>query len=609
MRRDHSFCERRSLSSAVIAILLLGTQTFASTFTPVSVRPHGPAVDLVRGQFTLGYYSVVTINADGTVSTLTSDGDVGFNQKDSPGVAGATRLVAGDFNGDGKLDIAVIAPNANQSSNLAVLLGNGDGTFQSPQFSNGGPSPRTLAVADFNGDGRPDVAVGASVQGLDGHSHNTITVRFGDGAAGFGGTVTTSDVGHKPDPARGESDFVLRKMVAAGFNADGKADIALITTGSAVSGDVPSGSLDLLLGNGAGGFTAGVDIVNPAIDIELADANQDGKMDLLVPYSGCITPCEGLRIFQNKGDATFTVVQTPFEASDYAVLSAEAVDLNNDGRKDLIVSSPGQFNAGVSTLAWTYKQADGSYGPVQSQDAGSPGSSPIRSLAQVDIFDANGVMDIAGLNPDGSVVMFANSDSTAPRCFYNPGSQPQAISVCRPDPTRATRSPVQFLAFPSTGGKPVTAMKVYVDGVSLFSTPDDHISKSISIANGTHRVTVKAWNIFGPYSKSFSLTVSSTACQPPTTSRTVTICSPGSGSTVSSPVRISAGMTNGAPPPNDGIKAVKIYIDGVAKYVFGSGTRQVDVAATMLAGSHRVTVRAWDFVGGSWSSSVTFTVK
>ena len=64
-------------------------------------------------------------------------------------------LVAGDFNGDGKLDLAL----ANSDGSVSILLGNGDGTFQAPQtFATGTTDPTQMVVGDFNRDGKLDVA-------------------------------------------------------------------------------------------------------------------------------------------------------------------------------------------------------------------------------------------------------------------------------------------------------------------------------------------------------------------------------------------------------------------------------------------------------------------
>ena len=68
-------------------------------------------------------------------------------------------VAVGDFNGDGKPDLAVANSGSN---NVSVLLGNGDGTFQAAVNYGAGTEPYSVAVGDFNGDGKPDLAVAAS---------------------------------------------------------------------------------------------------------------------------------------------------------------------------------------------------------------------------------------------------------------------------------------------------------------------------------------------------------------------------------------------------------------------------------------------------------------
>src|SRR5207245_3543929 len=84
-------------------------------------------------------------------------------------------IAVGDFNGDGKLDLAV-TDNANNT--VSVLLGNGDGTFQAAQTVPVGTNPALVAVGDFNGDGKPDLAVSNVVS-------NTVSVLLGNGDGTF----------------------------------------------------------------------------------------------------------------------------------------------------------------------------------------------------------------------------------------------------------------------------------------------------------------------------------------------------------------------------------------------------------------------------------------
>jgi hypothetical protein len=145
-------------------------------------------------------------------------------------------IAVGDFNGDGKQDIAVLEAGAFDTSShnqVLVLLGNGNGTFQKGGAYPVGIASRGLAVGDFNGDGRQDLAV-ANV------SSGDVSILLGNGDGTFqsalsvpaqGGTVNASDSG----------PF----SVAVGdLNGDGKQDLAVLFS--------QSDEIGVLLGNGDG---------------------------------------------------------------------------------------------------------------------------------------------------------------------------------------------------------------------------------------------------------------------------------------------------------------------------------------------------------------------
>ncbi len=133
-------------------------------------------------------------------------------------------VAVGDFNEDGKLDL--VAPNYNSKS-VAVLLGNGDGTFQAPLNFDVGSIPWSVAVGDFNGDGKQDLVV--SNQG-----DNTVSVLQGNGDGTFQAARTFA-VGITP-----------AMIVVGDFNGDRKLDLAVA--------NVNSNAVSVLLGNGDGTF-------------------------------------------------------------------------------------------------------------------------------------------------------------------------------------------------------------------------------------------------------------------------------------------------------------------------------------------------------------------
>jgi hypothetical protein len=187
----------------------------------------------------------------------------------SPFLTGAQRptsTAVADFNGDGKLDLAVSNYGSN---NITVLLGNGLGGFTPAPGSPFavGAVPDGLVTGDFNRDGKPDLAVANE-------SDDNVTVLLGDGAGGF-------------TPAPG-SPFsagpVPIGLAVADFNGDGVPDLAVV--------DVRGNDVWILLGNGLGGFSFTAvppDIFavgSTPVSVRAGDFNGDGKEDLVNRESG-----------------------------------------------------------------------------------------------------------------------------------------------------------------------------------------------------------------------------------------------------------------------------------------------------------------------------------
>jgi len=168
-------------------------------------------------------------------------------------------LAVADFNGDGKPDLAIA--NFGDDS-VTVLLGNGAGQFVPAPGSPFavGSEPVSVAVGDFNGDSVTDLAVANS-------GDNTVTVLLGIGTGGFTAGPGPYKVGSGPD-----------SVAVADFNGDGNPDLA-------VANFVDS-TVTVLLGNGTGGFTPApgspfaVGTNTEPTSATVGDFNGDGKPDL-----------------------------------------------------------------------------------------------------------------------------------------------------------------------------------------------------------------------------------------------------------------------------------------------------------------------------------------
>jgi RHS repeat-associated protein len=310
-----------------------------STFT-VGASPKW----LATGDFNAdGKVDLVTANgADNTVSVLIGNGSGSFAAST---VSGASRdyavgaspqyVLVADFNADGKLDIAT-ANNGGQGSSLpilSVLLGNGNGTFQTAWNSTlGGQTwdmSSTLAVADFNGDGKPDLAIGNPSA-----DYVTIATGNGDGTFTFASRVTPNDSLSSPNGTGAGGS-----VASADLNGDGKADLVIAGTQSASVTPV-----DVWFGNGDGTF--GSESVyyaggGPA-SISIADLNADGKPDIAVTNFGSTAESSGagrsggVSILLNDGTGHFAGSIT--YASGAGATSVALADFNQDGTPDLLVA-------------------------------------------------------------------------------------------------------------------------------------------------------------------------------------------------------------------------------------------------------------------------------
>jgi hypothetical protein len=194
-----------------------------------------------------------------------------------------------------------------------VLVGNGDGTFQTARNFSAGTVPLSVAVADFNGDGVADLAV------ANGESNN-VSVLLGNGDGTFQAAVNYA-TGANPD------------SVAVGdFNGDGIPDLVVANAGNSPYTD---SSVSVLLSNGDGTFRAAVNYVAGAYPTSVAvgDLNGDGLLDLAVAFTG------GVRVLLGNGDGTFQTTPISYVAGSIPV-SLAVGDFNGDGFHDLAVANP-----------------------------------------------------------------------------------------------------------------------------------------------------------------------------------------------------------------------------------------------------------------------------
>ncbi|MCU1281246.1 MAG: hypothetical protein JWM53_4792 [bacterium] len=235
--------------------------------------------------------------------------------------ASSNALVSGDFNGDGKMDLATGSQGNNK---VSVLIGNGDGTFQiAVDYATTDGGPRAMVVADMNGDHKADLV---TTEG------NVIDVFLGNGDGTFKAAIEGGTGG----------SAILGQLGTGDLNGDGLLDVA--------TSDTSSHEISVFLGNGDGtvkvGLVTSLGNVAPG-GIAIANFNADTTLDVVTANDD-----NTVTVFISKGDGTFQSILTSQVTAQSGNGSIGVGDLNGDQKLDLIVpgavpsASPGYVPGG-----------------------------------------------------------------------------------------------------------------------------------------------------------------------------------------------------------------------------------------------------------------------
>lgn len=338
----------------------------------------------------------------------------------------ATFVAVGDFNGDGKPDLAVA--NSYFSNSIGILLGNGNGTFQQAvSYDSGGGFPATIIPVDLNGDGKLDLVVANQSQCYPCGQNGVISVLLGKGDGTFQ-LVHMYDSGGQGFANNG---FGTTEIAVADVNGDGKPDIVVVNCASKSSTDCGDGNgvISVLLGNGDGSFQTAVSQNSGAphigTGIALADLNGDGKLDLVITNNLCLSstdcPRSEVGILLGNGDGTFQPT-VGYPSGGWSPNGVAVADLNGDGKLDLVVSGCGSSDCWVDdgVIGVLLGNGDGTFNPTVTYGTGG------RDGDGIAISDVNGDgnLDIVVANViDFSVgVLLGNGNGTfAPAITYPSG--------------------------------------------------------------------------------------------------------------------------------------------------------------------------------------------
>jgi hypothetical protein len=410
-----------------------------------------------------------------TVVILLGDGKGNFAPVTSnPITVAGTPLLVQDFNGDGIPDLLL---SSLTNGTVTVLLGNGDGTFRtaavSPISTNYGTSP--VATADFNGDGIPDLAIAGGYY---------LVVLLGKGDGTFTEVPTTSSI----SPAD-----LFNSIVVGDYNGDGIPDLAIV--------DTFDENLLVFLGNGDGTFKTGstttisTTSAGSPVTLTTGDFNGDGKPDLAVPIYGT----GEVAVFLGNGDGTFHAgTGSPISLGQWTSRIAVG-DFNGDGVADLLV---GAQTSGQDLFILLGK-GDGTF--VQAS-IGSSGLPCCLNTVLGD-FNGDGVTDIAASDfyaGAADVFLTAMKQSTASISGVSvTGQSPQQVIASYPGDANysASESSSTFLLVQAAAPEfsPVPGILVLPQTITLTSaTPGASIYYQISGAVQTNGYLP----FFGPISVS-----------------------------------------------------------------------------------------------------------
>jgi len=498
------------------------------------------------------------------------------------GGVGVDSIVTGDFDEDGLQDIASAncgnspdPPQVPVPSSVSILFNAGGGAFKPHQDYPLPACPDSI--------GRITASPESLFSLIVSYGQSNITLLMNNGIGQFTERTIAGPAGSQ-----------ITGVSSGDYNGDGLDDIAAIINGNSVA---------IFYQNSDGTFRAPVTIFSKNATLMSANTvgfNASGRPDLLVPFSNAPGEPPGVIALTNTGGGNFSSLALhvdPVYNGDIGHKAAEG-DLQGTGLHSVVL--PVAYSTGTSlfsAFAVFTQQSKGAWnGPIYL--AGDNGGT--AAAAVVADFNGDNKQDIATAGGEDSHLFVFRNTTSAGDCSFFAGT---GVHVCSPASGATVPSPVAINSAASGGSFPIVAIKAYIDGTQVAATETNTMRTSVAKAAGNHQLAVNAWDSNDKvYQTIVNFTVgSSTPCSVPTTAG-VHICKPAAGSTVSSPVAISAAANGGTAK----ISAMKAYIDN--KLVAASSTGTLSGSAAEAVGTHKIVVNAWNTAGKLFQSTATFTV-
>lgn len=326
----------------------------------------------------------------------------------------ATSVSVGDFNRDGKPDLVVAnqCPQSNcDAGTVSVLLGNGDGTFQTGQsYASGGYEAFSVVVGDVNRDGKADLIVANGCQSATQCTSGVIGVLLGNGDGTF-----------QPAQSYASGGVVASSVAIARLNSDAHVD--LVVANECQDSTCASGGVGVLLGQGNGTFRPAQSYASgglTAVSVAVADFNGDHKMDLVVANQ-CQSSgdCHGnVGVLLGNGKGTFQAAQS-YLSGGYRAVSVAVGDFNGDRVPDLVVASQCQSaqNCSNGNVGVLLGSGDGTFQAAKNYVSGGNNTtavvvSDLNGDGQTDLVLANQCQIASNCNLGSISVLLGNKDGT-----------------------------------------------------------------------------------------------------------------------------------------------------------------------------------------------------
>jgi len=391
------------------------------------------------------------------------------------------QVLAGDFNRDGKLDLAIATGCCSAPGGVTILLGNGDGTFRQGTNINVTGTAAFIALADFNGDHLPDLAI--SIFGSPGSTE----VYLGQGDGTFKHSVTLSN-----------GEF---QVVAGDFNADGHQDIAVIV----------DGGINLYLGNGNGTFQTPITTNLPnTVSIAVGDFYNNRIQSLIAlvsEYLGSGNSSNTIYTLRYNNGAWVPEnrnVISPVTGDPYQVVYGG--DLNGDFKDDIFLVG-GNFQ-GSAVSAYLLGNGNGTFQVLTS----APHWMDLQNFPFIRDLNLDSRHDVgiawtSIFDNIGGAEILLNTNAVT-NC--NP-PKPNALSVhiCAPTSGQTVGKVFTFKGAGNAWDGFPKRMELWIDGKKVGQNLEDQLRVTATLTRGSHTASFVVVDSFDNHtSQSVSFTAS-----------------------------------------------------------------------------------------------------